>query len=190
MATGASDTDELPCFDDQLLQARNILTLCTKLSETSLEPEEFDLTYPLMATVSLLEDAAPNDEEIIQASSILKAVTVTLANKGNIGACDFDPSYPLDVAIDLIDEVLDDLAKEAGKKRHRPKKAMREISKVDPDHARAFHRLLSGAGKLPLAELERLARYAEIELTDARARTNGAPKATAPTEPAAAGESN
>lgn len=179
-----SDTDELPSVDEQLLQAINILKLCGKVGETSLDCEEFDLSYALMAAVSLLEEAevVGHDSRIIQAETIVKAVTVTHRADEQIGEHGFEPSWALDVAIDLIDDVIAGRAKQDSKKRRRGrKKAMREISTVDPAHARQFHRLLNAAGKLPVAELGRLARYAEIELSEARANVGALPKMPEPT---------
>jgi len=170
-----SDSDrliQLPSVDDQLLQAINILKLCGKQSEINFDTQEFDQAYPLWAAVSLLEDFdvhVADAPKIIQAQSIVKAVAVTLTTTDqDIGEGGFEPSWCLNVAIDLIDDVIHERAKKHGKKRARPKKAMREISTVDPEHARQFHRLLTAAGKLPVAELERLARYAEIELVNGK----------------------
>ncbi len=194
MASDASEADELPSVDEQLLQAINILKLCGHAGETSLEPEEFDMSYPLWAALALLEEFEFNGEQgskIITALSIVKATAVTLTTTDqDIGTGGFEPSWCLDVAIELIGEVIADRAKKGKKGRTRSKRAMREISTVDPDCARQFHRLLMAAGKLPVAELERLARYAEIELTDGKKKPRraalahvDAPKASAPTEP-------
>jgi hypothetical protein len=182
MARVAPDTD----VDEQLLQAINILKVCA--AHTDDHGEEFNLTYPLWAAVALLEesDVVGHDSKIIEAETIVKAAAVTLMTTDqDIGVGGFEPSWSLNVAIDLIDEVIRGRPK---KKRSRSKKAMREISTVDPDHARAFHRLLNAAGKLPVGELERLARYAEIELTNQKprrvvpAKNDAAPASTEPPE--------
>jgi hypothetical protein len=146
------------------------------------------------AAVSLLEDLVEEvghdyQSKIIQAESIVKAAAVTHASTDeDIGAHGFDLSWSLWVAIRLIQEVIDERGKKNKKSRGGPKKSMREISTVDPDCARQFHRLLVTAARLPLEELKRITRYAEIELADGpqrsvKATVDAATKAlTAPPE--------
>jgi hypothetical protein len=180
MANDASETNELPDID-QLLQAVNILKACT---EANNDPDgDIDLSYPMWAAVSLLEEASDREIEgytkLIEASCIVKASIVTYDSDSQTNGFNWDLSWPLWAAIRLIDEVAEQLAKQEYESL--PARELREI-KIDPACASQFHRLLVSAARLPLAELERLARYAEIELIDGKKPRPEIQAAPGPTE--------